>query len=140
MAENLQGDIRRMESAIIGIKAKSSLHGTAADLAMAREVVFNLIGAPAEITGEAIRDLIGRQFRVSVDDLRSRSRKRAITFPRQVAMYLTRKHTDKSLADIGSMYNRDHSTVLYAIKAITLDMARQPSVREQIEMLSGKLK
>ncbi|MDX9841137.1 MAG: helix-turn-helix domain-containing protein, partial [Desulfobulbus sp.] len=60
--------------------------------------------------------------------------------PRQVAMYLTRKHTDKSLADIGSMYNRDHSTVLYAIKAITLDMARQPSVREQIEMLSGKLK
>ena len=140
MAENLQGDIRRMESAIIGIKAKSSLHGAPADLAMAREVVFNLIGAPAEITGEAIRDLIGRQFRVSVDDLRSRSRKRAITFPRQVAMYLTRKHTAKSLADIGSMYNRDHSTVLYAIKAITLDMARQPSVREQTELLSGKLK
>ncbi|MDX9833834.1 MAG: chromosomal replication initiator protein DnaA [Desulfobulbus sp.] len=140
MAENLQGDVRRMESAIMGIKAKSSLQGVPADLNMAREVVYNLVGAPATITGEAIRDLIGRQFQVSVDDLRSRSRKRAITFPRQVAMYLTRKHTDKSLADIGSIYNRDHSTVLYAIKVITLDMARQPSVREQISTLSAKLK
>jgi len=140
LAEKLQGDIRRMESAIIGIKAKSCLHNTPPDLSIAKEVIFGLLGTSTEITGESIRDLIGSQFRVSIDDLRSRSRKRSVTFPRQMAMYLTRKYTDKSLADIGNMYNRDHSTVLYAIKVITKDMSRETSVREQVDLLSSKLK
>nr|WP_321466135.1 chromosomal replication initiator protein DnaA [uncultured Desulfobulbus sp.] len=140
MAESLQGDIRRMESAVMGIKAKSCLHNAPPDLSMVREVIYNLIGGSAEISAETIRELIGRQFQVSVEELRSRSRKRAITFPRQVGMYLTRKYTDKSLADIGSLYNRDHSTVLYAIKAITKDMSQQTAVREQVELLCNKLK
>lgn len=140
MVQHLHGDIRRMESAVIGIKAQSCLRGVPPDLAMVREVVFGLTGGSAEITGESIRDLIGRQFRVSVEELRSRSRKRSIAFPRQLAMYLTRKFTDRSLADIGSMYNRDHSTVLHAIKAITRDMTQQTSVRQQVEMLCTKLK
>jgi chromosomal replication initiator protein len=140
IADKLRGDVRRIESAIIGIKAKSCLHNVPPDMSIAREVIYGLIGHTAEITGESIRDLISRQFRVSIDDLRSRSRKRSVTFPRQVAMYLTRKYTDKSLSDIGTIYNRDHSTVLYAIKTITLDMSRQASVREQMELLSSKLK
>lgn len=140
MAEHLRGDIRRIESAIIGIKAQACLRQTPPDLAMVRDVVFGLTGGTAEITGETIRDLIGCQFRVSVDDLRSRSRKRTIAFPRQMAMYLTRKFTNQSLADIGNMYNRDHSTVLHAIKIITREMSQQSSVRQQVEMLSAKLK
>jgi chromosomal replication initiator protein len=129
-----------MESAIIGIKAKSCLHNTPADLNIAKEVIYGLIGRAVEITGESIRDLIGSQFRVSIDDLRSRSRKRSVSFPRQMAMYLTRKYTKKSLADIGDMYNRDHSTVLYAIKVITKDMSRETSIREQVELLCNKIK
>jgi chromosomal replication initiator protein len=140
IADNLQGDVRRIESAIIGIKAKSSLHNVPPDLGIAKEVIYGLVGSSAEITGESIRDLIGRQFRVSIDELRSRSRKRSVAFPRQIAMYLTRKYTNISLADIGNIYNRDHSTVLYAIKMITKDMSRQASVREQVEMLCAKLK
>ena len=125
----------------MGIKAKSCLHNAPPDLSMVREVIYNLIGGLGrDVTAETIRELIGRQFQVSVEDLRSRSRKRAITFPRQVGMYLTRKYTDKSLADIGSLYNRDHSTVLYAIKAITKDMSQQTAVREQVELLCNKLK
>ena len=140
MAESLKGDVRRMESAIMGIKAKSRLHNVPPDLSIAKEVIYGLIGRSMEITGESIRDLIGSQFKVSIDDLRSRSRKRSIAFPRQMAMYLTRKYTTKSLADIGTMYNRDHSTVLYAIKAITKDMSRETSIREQVDLLCAKLK
>jgi len=140
IADNLRGDIRRMESAIIGIKAKSRLRNVPADLSIAKEVIFGLIGSAVEITGESIRDLIGTQFKVSIEDLHSRSRKRSVTFPRQVAMYLTRKYTDRSLADIGNIYNRDHSTVLYAIKAITMEMSRNTSVREQVDLLSSKIK
>jgi len=140
MAEHLHGDIRRIESAILGIKAQACLRQMPPDMAMVRDVVFGLTGGTAEITGETIRDLIGCQFRVSVDDLCSRSRKRTIAFPRQVAMYLTRKFTNQSLADIGTIYNRDHSTVLHAIKTITREMSQQASVRQQVEMLSAKLK
>jgi len=55
-------------------------------------------------------------------------------------MYLTRKYTDQSLADIGALYNRDHSTVLHAVKVITRDRSRKNSIREQIDILSRKLK
>jgi chromosomal replication initiator protein len=140
MARHLQGDVRRMESAVIGIKAKSCLRDAPPDMELVREVLHGLIDRPARLNGETIRDFVGCQFKVSVEDLQSRSRKRAITFPRQVAMYLTRKYTRESLADIGSYYNRDHSTVLHAIKVITRDMARKTSTREQIEMLCRKLK
>ncbi len=140
MARHLQGDVRRMESAVIGIKAKSCLRDAVPDMELVREVLHGLIDRPAQLTGETIRDFVGCQFKVSVEELQSRSRKRAITFPRQVAMFLTRKYTEESLADIGGYYNRDHSTVLHAIKVITRDMARKTSTREQIEMLCRKLK
>ena len=89
---------------------------------------------------DRIQRTVAERYDIRMSEMLGRGRPKAIAEARQVAMYLTRKHTAKSLADIGSMYNRDHSTVLYAIKAITLDMARQPSVREQIDLLSAKLK
>jgi chromosomal replication initiator protein len=139
LARHLKGDIRRTESALIGIRAKSCLRDAPPDLALVREVLEGLIGAPAEVDGKIIRDFIGCQYNVSVEELASKSRKRSITFPRQVAMYLTRKFTDHSLADIGALYNRDHSTVLHAIKVITRDRSRKNSIRKQIDLLTRKL-
>ncbi|HFQ90822.1 MAG TPA: chromosomal replication initiator protein DnaA [Desulfobulbus sp.] len=140
MARHLHGDIRRIESAIIGLRAKSCLLDTPPDISLVKDVLRDLLGDSSDISAETIRDFVGCQFRVSVEDLCSRSRKRAISYPRQVAMYLTRKYTDHSLADIGALYNRDHSTVLHAIKVITRDISRKPSTREQIELLCSKLK
>jgi len=141
LARHLKGDVRRTESALIGIRAKSCLNGEPPDLALVREVLHDLMGSgPEHLDGRTIRDFIGCQYNVSVEQLKSRSRKRSVTFPRQVGMYLTRKLTDQSLADIGALYNRDHSTVLHAIKVIDRDRARKASVREQIDMLCRKLK
>ena len=140
LASHLQGDIRRTESAIIGIKAKSCLRDMLPDMELVREVVHGLIGNQSRLSGKIIRDFVGCQFNVSVEELQSRSRKRAVTFPRQMAMFLTRKYTEESLADIGSLYNRDHSTVLHAIKVITHGMARKTSIKEQMKILSTKLK
>ncbi len=140
LARHVSGDVRRIESALIGIKAKSRLMGIVPDLCMVKEVVRGLIGLSQELSAVMIRDLVSDQFKVSVGDLQSRSRKKAITFPRQVAMYLSRKYTDESLADIGQLYNRDHSTVLYAIRKVTEKMARNACVRGQVNMLCSKLK
>lgn len=139
LARRLKGDIRRTESALVGIRAKASLRNGPPDMDLVREVLQGLMGTPAQLDGKTIQAFIGRQYNVSVEDLKSRSRKRSITFPRQVGMYLTRKYTEQSLADIGALYNRDHSTVLHAIKVITKDRTRKTAVREQIDLLSSKL-
>lgn len=136
MAETLQGDIRRMESAVMSVTARARLLKMPPDLAMVQEIVGGFVDlAPKGPSAAAICDYISVCFKVSREELRSRSRKRGIVFPRQVAMYLTRKFTAHSLSEIGGMYNRDHSTVLHSIKTITQQMLQKTSVREQVEQL-----
>jgi chromosomal replication initiator protein len=140
LAQSIRGDIRKLESAIVGLRAKSSLLQRSPDLAMAKEVVAEIIGNSQELSAELIRDFIARQFKVSVSDMQSKSRKKTIAFPRQVSMYLARKYTDQALAEIGKAFNRDHSTVLHSVRVITEAVSRNGSVRGQLELLAKKLR
>ena len=139
LAQCIKGDIRKLESAIVGLKAKSSLLGRSPDLAMAKEVVAEIVGNSQELSAELIRDFIARHFRVSVADLQSKSRKKTITFPRQLSMYLARKYTEQGLMEIGKAFNRDHSTVLHSVRKITEAISRNGSIRGQVELLARKL-
>jgi chromosomal replication initiator protein len=139
LAQNIKGDIRQLESAIVGLKAKSSLLQMKPDLEMIKELVRELAGRERELSTEKIRDFVAGQFNVRAEDLRSKSRKRTIALPRQISMYLARKYTDEGLAEIGQAFNRDHSTVLHAIRVITEAMARNSSIRWQVDLLSKKL-
>ncbi len=139
LAKSLHGDVRKTESALIGIKAKSNLLSMDPDEALIKEVLEGIIGRPMELSGEMIKEFISGQYKVSVAELQSRSRKRNISSPRQIAMYLTRKYTDLSLASIGQLYQRDHSTVLYAIKTVNKSMTQASSKRKQVEMLCDRL-
>jgi len=141
LADKLQGDIRRIESALMGIKAKAGMYNAPPDMNLVRSVLENFVSLrrQQQLNGRMIRDIIAGQYKVSVDELISRSRKRSVSFPRQIAMYLTRKYTEESLADIGNLYNRDHSTVLYAIKVINRDIAQKNAVRQQVDLLGDKL-
>lgn len=141
LAENIRGDIRQVESAIVGLKAKMGLSGCRADLDVVKEVLSNIIGSSgAVITTKNIRDFVARQFKTSSGELKSKCRKREVAFPRQVAMYLARKLTDQPLADIGSAFNRDHSTVIHSVKVITDSINRNGSVRGQIDLLTAKIR
>jgi len=139
LAQSIKGDIRKIESAIVGLKAKSSLLRRSPDLAMAKEVVAEIIGNSQDLTVEHIRDFIARQFKISITDIQSKSRKKIIAFPRQVSMYLARKYTEQGLAEIGKAFNRDHSTVLHSVRVITEAMSRNGSIRGQVELLAKKL-
>lgn len=140
LAQHIRGDVRQVESAIVAIRAKSRLLGGHIDMDLIREIVTNVVGTCKTLTVEMISELIARQFQVSIKDMRSKSRKRVLTFPRQMAMYLCRKYTDDSLADIGKAFNRDHSTVLHSIKKVTNLAVRDTSVGAQVELLSDKIK
>ena len=140
LAQCIRGDIRKLESAIVGLKAKSSLLSRNPDLVMAKEVIAEIVGNSQEMSAELIRDFIARQFKVSVQDMQSRSRKKTIAFPRQVSMYLARKYTEQGLAEIGKAFNRDHSTVLHSVRVISGAISRNGSIRGQVELLAKKLK
>ncbi len=141
LAENIRGDIRQVESAVVGLKAKMGLLGCRPDLDMLKEVIGSIVGgADATVSAETIRDFIAKQFKTSTEELKSKSRKREVTFPRQVAMYLARKFTDQALSDIGSAFNRDHSTVVHSVRVITNSINRNASVKGQIDLLTNKIR
>ena len=140
LANHIRGDIRKIESALIAVRAKARLTGGYLDLDLVREVVSSIVGVSQMLSAATICELVSRQFNISIQDLQSRSRKKSITFPRQIAMYLARKHTEDSLVDIGRTFNRDHSTVLHSIKVISNQLLRDSSVNAQLEILSSKVK
>jgi len=139
LSQHLEGDIRRIESAVVGLVAKSSLLKQPVDMDLAREVVKDLVGEPVAITVEAIRDTICHHFHLSKEEICSKSRKRSIAWPRQVAMYLARCHTDASLEAIGREFNRDHATVLHSVKRIRKQLNESGKVRHQLEFLADHL-
>ncbi len=140
LADRLQGDIRRVESAIVGLRAKSSLLKARPSLDMVKEIIAGIVGHRNELSAIMVRDFIAEQYNVSVDELQSKSRKKSVAFPRQVSMYLARKLTEEALAEIGRAFNRDHSTVVHSIRVITEAVARNGSIRGQVEHLATRLR
>lgn len=139
LANHIKGDVRKIESALVALRAKAQLTGGHIDMDLVREVVSNVVGLSQALSASMICDLVSTQFNVSVKDLQSKSRKRIVTVPRQIAMYLSRKFTEESLADIGKAFNRDHSTVLHSIKVVSNKLVSDTSVNAQLEILSDKV-
>lgn len=139
LAQHIKGDVRQVESAIVGIRAKSQLGDGAVELSLVEQVVASIVGLPRNLSAAMIKEFVSKQYKLSCSELQSRSRKKALTFPRQIAMYLCRMHTEESLADIGREFNRDHSTVLHSIKVITGLSKRSIAVEEQVNLLSKKI-
>ncbi|MDR0477408.1 MAG: chromosomal replication initiator protein DnaA [Desulfobulbaceae bacterium] len=140
LAKNILGDVRRVESALIALKTRARLASGLVTQKMLEEVVAAVAGYPQASTPQAVAELIGRQFGLSLGDLQSRSREKRIALPRQIAMYLCRKHTGSSLQEIGKQFKRNHATVVHAIKTINTKVARDVSLAGQVDFLSDKLK
>jgi chromosomal replication initiator protein len=139
LAGHIKGDVRQLESAIIALRARAQLMARTVDLDLLQEVVTQVVGEPKSLSARMISEFVAGQFQVSIEEMQSRSRKKNLTLPRQVAMYLCRKHTHETLADIGRTFNRDHSTVLHSIKVVSDRIRRNTSVAEQVALLSKKI-
>ncbi len=140
IGSRVRGDVRRIESVLRGVQGRALLSRGKISLDMVREVTAQVVGfVDSVITASMICELVSRQYGVSLEDMGSRSRKRDICIPRQVAMYLSRKYTEESLVDIGSIFNRDHATVLHAIQVTRQRMRCDGAMRAQLELLGDKV-
>ncbi len=139
LAGELSQDVRQLESGLRCVAGKSSLLGTAVDLRLAESVVKNMIRNRKAITIDAIKKLVCKEYRISVDEIVSNSRKRNIVVPRQVAIYLSRRYTDSPLQAIGKSFNRYHATALHSIGAVERGIREKGGLHRQVEILSNKL-
>jgi chromosomal replication initiator protein len=92
------------------------------------------------ITVQQILDAVTKYYNVRLSDLQSKKRHKSIAFPRQVCMYLARKHTRYSLEEIGGYFGgRDHTTVLHAVRTVTSDMNEDPEINRQLAQVEEQL-
>jgi chromosomal replication initiator protein len=91
------------------------------------------------IDPRTIQDHVSRYFALDPALLASRSRKRKVLYPRQIGMYLTRKHTHESLDSIGRLYDRDHASVLHAIRSLEKKMRTTARVMREVQFIEEKL-
>jgi chromosomal replication initiator protein len=139
MASELKQNVRILESGLIGVTTKSCLLGMPIDLALAESVVRNIQIAHKNITIDVIKNLVSKEFGISVPDMISDSRKQAIVRSRQIAIFLSRRHTEQTIASIGMNFNRYHATVIHSINAVEKEIKARGPMQKQVAIIEGKL-
>ena len=142
IATKIKSNIRELEGALIRIVAYSSLTNREITVDLASEALKDIISKKQgkHITIEIIQDVVANYFNLRVEDLKSQRRTRNVSYPRQIAMYLSRKLTDMSLPKIGEEFGgRDHTTVIHAYEKISDNLNRDESLQHTIDDLTKKL-
>jgi chromosomal replication initiator protein len=142
LARTITHNGRDLEGAINRLLAHSKLNATAVTLEMAEREVRDLIRPmePKRIKIEDIQRVVARQYNVSRSDLLSSRRTANVVRPRQVAMYLAKTLTLRSLPEIGRRFGgRDHTTVLHAVRKIEALVGKDTSLQDEVESLKRQL-
>ena len=143
IASKVQSNIRELEGALIRVVAYSSLTNSPITEELAEEALKDILlnNKVVEITVELIKNIVSKNFNIKLDDFNSKKRTRAIAYPRQIAMYLTRELTDLSLPKIGDEFGgRDHTTVIHACDKINKDLIDNMELKKKVEDIIKELK
>jgi chromosomal replication initiator protein len=121
IAHNITTNIRELEGALIKLLAQSSLNRRDVDLQLAKTMLQDFVSnVSREITIDAIQRMVADHFKVELDQLKAKTRKRQIVQARQIAMYFAKEMTRHSLKSIGLHFGgRDHSTVIHALQTVS---------------------
>jgi chromosomal replication initiator protein len=144
IASRVENNTRELEGAITKLQGMSTLQGAGGgkiDLDLAKAALGETATAEQRrVTMQQIFDAVTKYYSVRLSDLQSKRRHKSIAFPRQVCMFLARKHTRYSLEEIGGYFGgRDHTTVLHAVRTVTADCAADKEIFNQVNQVEGQL-
>ncbi len=141
LAHKITSNIRELEGALKRLVAHSQLVGRPVSLDTAYDVLHDLIRANnRKVTVEEIQKKVAEHFSIRLSDMSSARRARAVARPRQIAMYLSKQLTSRSLPEIGRNFGgRDHTTVMHAVSRIESLMLEDSSVADDLELLKRNL-
>src|ERR1700736_4476472 len=142
LAQHVRTNVRRLEGALVRVASYQSLNGRECSRETVEQLLRDILREEAKktVTIDQIQKKVAEQFDVRLADMTSKRRTANIAFPRQVAMYLARRHTKASLHQIGEIFGgRDHGTVLHACKTVSVRMKKEDQVRQTIVRLDTQL-
>ncbi len=141
LAHKITSNVRELEGALNRLIAHANLFGRAITLESTQEVLHDILKAhDRRVTIEEIQRRVSEHWNIRLTDMSSARRARNVARPRQVAMYLAKQLTSRSLPEIGRKFgNRDHTTVMHAVQRVTELMERDASFAEDVELLRRML-
>lgn len=143
IANQIDTNIRELEGALIRVVAYSSLINEDISSHLAAEALKDIIPStrPKMITIQDIQQRVGEFYGLKMEEFKARKRTKAVAYPRQIAMYLSRELTDYSLPKIGEAFGgRDHTTVIHAHEKITNQLKIDQELFKVIQNLMDKVK
>jgi len=142
VAKHLRSNVRELEGALRKILAYSRFHGKDITIDVVKDALKDLLSVQnRQISVENIQKTVADFFNIKVADMYSKKRPANIARPRQIAMYLAKELTQKSLPEIGDLFGgRDHTTVLHAVRKISADRAKNPECNHELHVLEQTLK
>lgn len=141
IAEKVKFNIRELESALTRVLSFSKFKNQKITVKFAKEHLTDIFSVKdIDISCESVKKAVCKKYNIKISDIESSKRKREISYPRQIAMYLCREMTDLSLPKIGESFGgRDHTTVLHACDKIGKEIKINPSLMEDIRELKEEI-
>ena len=142
VAKNVRANVRELEGALRKILAYSRFSHKEINIGLAREALKDLLSIQNRQIGvENIQKTVADFYKIKVADMYSKKRPASIARPRQIAMYLAKDMTQKSLPEIGELFGgRDHTTVLHAVRKIAAERQKNSELNQQLHVLEQTLK
>ena len=142
VAKHLRSNVRELEGALRKILAYSRFHGKDITIEVVKDALKDLLSVQnRQISVENIQKTVADFFNIKEADMYSKKRPANIARPRQIAMYLAKELTQKSLPEIGELFGgRDHTTVLHAVRKIAADRGKSPECNHELHVLEQTLK
>jgi chromosomal replication initiator protein len=142
IAKNVRANVRELEGALRKVLAYSRFSHKDINIVLAREALKDLLSIQnRQISVENIQKTVADFYKIKVADMYSKKRPASIARPRQIAMYLAKDMTKKSLPEIGELFGgRDHTTVLHAVRKIGEERTRNSELNQQLHVLEQTLK
>jgi len=141
LASEVTSSIREMVGALNRVLAFSKINTKSPNIYECKRILKDFINFNNKsVNVELIQKLVASHFNLNIQELLSPRRSRSLARPRQIAMYLAKQHTTNSLPDIGRKFsNRDHTTVIHAVKKINELIKKDNDIRESVNELKKKL-
>ena len=142
VAKNVRSNVRELEGALRKILAYSRFNQKEISIQLARDALRDLLSIQnRQISVENIQKTVADYYKIKVADMYSKKRPASIARPRQIAMYLAKELTQKSLPEIGELFGgRDHTTVLHAVRKIGGERQQMSDLNQQLHVLEQTLK
>jgi chromosomal replication initiator protein len=139
LAEHIADDVRRLESSLDCLAARSMLLDEPVSLRAAQEVLHDLQAVDRRLNVPQIQKIVGDYYQVGLKELLGRSRQRKLVRARRMALYFSRLYTQKTMTELGKLFQRSHASVVHALQTLERDRQVQPRVAEEVKFLEEKL-